>query len=573
MIIVLVLEPYAGRYGEAQLRLFRYLLGQVSCRRLTHRVLGVELVHSQRSRQRSRYLEYLFIEEGHAQLERVRHAHSVGFEKDISDHPHIDIEILHLRLVVIAARAGVHSSAHTRGIGCDLGVLQQFLLLLFVIHIGVADIALLQRVDRADQIIPTLDIGQLFADPADSASEEVRHDLLIPFKDARIVVAGVAAEQLVRALARQHDLDVLARDLRDKVQRDTRRVSQGLIHVILHLRHSRPEFLGRDQLRVMLHADLLRQRLCPVDLVIFLAEIKSDGKGFLALKVRGNVRRIHSRREETAYLNVRDLMRFHAVLKDLLDLVHRFFLGHFEVGLEFCLKVALCLHHAVTVPHKVTGQQAVYVLEEGHRLRHILERQIRVQRLVVEPLHKVGVLQNALDLRGIAQLVADQGIVQGLDTEEVAREEHRSGVLVIDCEGEHTAQMLKHILAPLLKRVDDDLAVRCGREVMILLLQLFFQFLVVIYFAVIGEHQIARLVGDRLIALFEVDDGQSAETHRDIIIHEKAVRIRPAMGDDFRHFFDDVFSLFQLSCKAANTAHIAKLLSKVCFSASYPDSV
>ena len=85
-------------------------------------------------------------------------------------------------------------------------------------------------------------------------------------------------------------------------------------------------------------------------------------------------------------------MRVDAVFKDLFDLIDRFFLGHFKIGLELRFKVALCLDHAVAVPHEVTRQQAVNVLEEGHRLRNILERKIRVQRLVVEPLHKVRML-------------------------------------------------------------------------------------------------------------------------------------------------------------------------------------
>ena len=51
--------------------------------------------------------------------------------------------------------------------------------------------------------------------------------------------------------------------------------------------------------------------------------------------------------------------------------------------------------------------------------------------------------------------------------------------------------------------------------------------------------------------------------HRDVIIHVHAVRIGTAVGDDLGHLLDDVFPLFQLTGKAANTAHIAKLLSKI----------
>ena len=256
-------------------------------------------------------------------------------------------------------------------------------------------------------------------------------------------------------------------------------------------------------------------------------------------------------------------MRLDAVLKDLFDLIDSLVLGHLQIGLKLGLKVALCLDNAVTEPHEVTRQQALDVLEEGHRLGHILEGQIRVQRLIVEALGEVRMLQNTLDLGGVAQIVADDRKVQGLDAEEVAREENRLGFLIIDREREHAAQMLEHILAPLLKSVEQHFAVRGSRELVSRALELLFQLLIIIYFAVIGEYQITVLVADRLIAVFEVDDGQSAEAHRDVVIHIHAVRIGTAVGDDLGHLFDDVFSLFQLTRKAANTAHIAKLLSKI----------
>ena len=148
----------------------------------------------------------------------------------------------------------------------------------------------------------------------------------------------------------------------------------------------------------MLDADLLGQGLRPGDLVIFFAEIKSDGKGFLTLKIRRDIRGIDAGREEATHFDIRDLMRLNAVLKDLLDLVDGLILGHLQIGLELGLKITLCLDNAVAEPHEVTRQEALDVLEEGHRLRHILERQVSVQRLVVEALGEVRMLQNTLDL-------------------------------------------------------------------------------------------------------------------------------------------------------------------------------
>ena len=114
-------------------------------------------------------------------------------------------------------------------------------------------------------------------------------------------------------------------------------------------------------------------------------------------------------------------------------------------------------------------------------------------------------LQYALDLRRVAQIIVYHGVVQRLDAEVVARQKDRLVILVVDSEGEHTAQHGQHILAPLLKTVYQHLAVSVGSKGMSLRLKLFSELLIVIDLAVEGEHEITVLVSDRLIACIEVD--------------------------------------------------------------------
>ena len=117
----------------------------------------------------------------------------------------------------------------------------------------------------------------------------MRYDLLVHLENARVVVAGVAAEKLIGALAGENDLYVFAREARHKVQRDARRVGKRLIHVVLHGGNRVPEFLARNKVGVVLNADFAAKLLRPADLVVFLAEVKAYGKGLLVGEVGGYI--------------------------------------------------------------------------------------------------------------------------------------------------------------------------------------------------------------------------------------------------------------------------------------------
>ena len=556
VVVFFIPQPYAGRHGEAELLFLGSRLGHMARRCLAQGVFGVLFVDAQLGGQLGRDPEHLFIEEGHTQLQGVRHAHAVGFQQDVARHPHVDVEILHLGHVVQTARAVVEPAGVALRRRGDGGILEQLLLLLEVVHEGVADVAILQLVAGADDIVPALDIGQPERDGAQRLAQEVRDDLLIESEHARVVVAGVAAEQLVGALAREHDLDIFGRETRHEVERHAGRIRQRLIHVILHGGHRVPEFLGGNQVGVVLDADVAAQFLRPADLIIFLAEVKADGEGLLIGKIGGHIAGIHARRQEATDLDVGDLVGVDGILKDLFDLIDRFVLGHVLVGTEARLKVAVGLQHAVLIPQVVARQQAIDVLEKGFGRHGILIGKIGIERMLVEALDKARVFQNALDLRGIDQLAVDLGVVHGLDTEEVARDEQRAVDGVVDGKGEHTAQTGEQILLPFLKAVHQHLAVGLGGEAVTTGDQLLAQLLVVVDLAVEGEDQGLVLVVDGLMSRLEVDDRQAAKAHGDGFVAVIAVGIGTAMGDDVRHALDDAVTVVKRACKAADTTHM-----------------
>ena len=123
IVIFFILKPNAGRHGETELLFFGGGFGHMARSRLAHGILSVFFVYPERGRQSCRDLEHLFVEERHAQLKRVSHAHAVGFKQDITRHPHIYVEILHFGNVVIATAAVVMSAGYAVRSRCDRGLL------------------------------------------------------------------------------------------------------------------------------------------------------------------------------------------------------------------------------------------------------------------------------------------------------------------------------------------------------------------------------------------------------------------------------------------------------------------
>ncbi len=212
--------------------------------RFSHCIFSIVLVAAQACRKRRSYLKHLFVKERNSQLERICHTHSVRFQQNIAHHPHIDVKILHLGNVVVFAAAIVVFACVILRRCCDGRVFEQFVLLLVIIHKRIADISFLKRIAGTDKVISALDVGELSANRTDSLAYAMRNNRLINLKNSRIVVAGIAAEQLVCTLARKHYLYILTCKARYKIQRNTGRIGKRLIHMILNGRNSVPELFA-----------------------------------------------------------------------------------------------------------------------------------------------------------------------------------------------------------------------------------------------------------------------------------------------------------------------------------------
>ena len=147
--------------------------------------------------------------------------------------------------------------------------------------------------------------------------------------------------------------------------------------------------------------------------------------------------------------------------------------------------------------------------------------------------------EERLDLAAVDEARAVVLVVERLDAEEVARAHEALLRRVPDGDGEHAAQLLEHVRAPRLVAVDDGLRVAVRDERVAHRLELGAQLLEVVDLAVERDGHGAVGVLHGLAGAFEVDDRQAAKAHRDVVVHEEALVVGPAVGDAVGHVLDD----------------------------------
>ena len=94
LIVPLVTEPIAYRYGKSDLRAVCPVVGYRAISRLTQHILCNAVLYAVAGGYALRKLHYASIKERYAQLERVGHTHLIRLEQYIAGQPELHIEIL-----------------------------------------------------------------------------------------------------------------------------------------------------------------------------------------------------------------------------------------------------------------------------------------------------------------------------------------------------------------------------------------------------------------------------------------------------------------------------------------------
>ena len=219
-------------------------------------------------------LEQLVIEQRLARFERHRHAHPVDLGHDVVDEIGLDVHVQRAIERIAStgrrrrrARKPANGSA-SRHLVREVARVERVARVRLELAVGVllraasAGDSARCRSDRAPLTPSGSAAGQPAGDAAAGRTEPPPRRQL-PALDA---VARVAGPQLVAAVARQRDGDVLARRLRDVVGRHRGRIGERLVEMPGQLRQQIDD-VGADDLLVLLDAEMPRDRPRVLELV------------------------------------------------------------------------------------------------------------------------------------------------------------------------------------------------------------------------------------------------------------------------------------------------------------------
>jgi hypothetical protein len=179
--------------------------------------------------------------------------------------------------------------------------------------------------------------------------------------------------------------------------------------------------------------------------------------------------------------------------------------------------------------------QLAHRAQGGGRGGHEAEGEEVVDRHQVHLARDRRVGEQGLDLGGEGQPAAGPGPVQGLDPEPVASQVQGPGPHVPQRDREDAVQALHEPRPLLLVKVGDDLAVGARAQPVPPRLQARPQLGVVVELAVEHDDDVAALVGQRLVAVLGIDDGQPAHAQRHLGGVEQALSVRSAVDQAGDH--------------------------------------
>src|SRR5262249_49358083 len=143
--------------------------------------------------------------------------------------------------------------------------------------------------------------------------------------------------------------------------------------------------------------------------------------------------------------------------------------------------------------------------------------------------------EDRLRLRGEHQARRRDGVVERLLAHAVACEHEALGAGVPQGQPEHALEGINEVEAALLVEMGNDLGVAAGAKAMAGAQEVFAERTVVVDLAVADDLDVALLVGQRLRAVLDVDDGEAAAAESHPAPDHHAVAVRTAMDQGAPH--------------------------------------
>ena len=510
------------------------------------------------------------IQERHPSFQRDRHGHFVGEHQKLLRQGGLEIEvhdlIEHIRGVAFVEILLVE-------IGHIAAVQRQLLAEIILEHRGVFAVLLLQRHAGGVEIgLGQTEVVEHAAVTVDRhAVEYVAHHMLAEpqghqahiFVHLHIEIATVAPEQLIASHAGEDHRDGFPGQLGDQVGDQEGRVGQGLVEPgdqfgeeIDHVRHHQDLVVvglviaGKAPRRFQLvvgvkpfpktdavSADLLRAQL---------AHQVHDPAG------------IHPSAQEGAQRHVGHQAVFDRAFEGFVEAVGDLIFTAGELVLVRNLPITLQLHIPAFQAQEVGRGDLVNVLEHGIRRRGKAVFQKGGDALHIQFAANAGQGQDRFDLRGEDDLFRITVIIERFDPDAVARYQQGLLIFIPDSKAEHAVELLETVQPVFLVEMQHHFRVGFGGKLVPLLQQCRTVVDKIVDLAV--EHDYLAFVRgeDRLMPAAQVDDAQAAHPQTDVLLHEKAFVIGPAMGHGVGHQPQIAFLhrfIFIEIIYADNTAH------------------
>ena len=214
------------------------------------------------------------------------------------------------------------------------------------------------------------------------------------------------------------------------------------------------------------------------------------------------------------------------------------------------------------------GRQLADPGKGGLRRRHILQRQIMVDRGQIGHARHARPGEHSLDLRAEHKPGASTRPIERFFTDAISSQNQTSRAPVPQRQRKHPAQPRKDPRSPGVPAIDDDLGVAAAAKRITQRRQLAAEFCKVVYLAVVGNPDIAISARHRLMAgRREIDDRQSGMGKAGPAVGPHAFVIGPAMPQRLDHPPQPRFELSgprrcSRSHKTGNSAHFPTLLFK-----------
>ena len=200
-------------------------------------------------------------------------------------------------------------------------------------------------------------------------------------------------------------------------------------------------------------------------------------------------------------------------------------------GNEINVPPSCFANDAIGPDHRVMSRRKLANSLEGRMVG-----QARPQREDVDDPYGVdlsrgrGVAEQRLPLRGKTDVAVVVGQKKRSHAESIAGEKELPPLAVPDGQREVAVEASEAARSPLLVRVGDDFGVRRRGEAMTEVAELVPQLEIVVDLAVLQRPEAPALVGERLVASFEIDDRQPCACDADPPVQQEPCSVRAAMA-------------------------------------------